>query len=124
MGELLQKSKFSLGKPGHFITDSISIYKSDKYGNITVPADFDTDFASIPNVVPRWLFDPLCHARWPALFHDYLCREAESYEERVIADHIFLECMEDVGLPKWRRYIMFSAVRLNTYRLKIIGKWR
>jgi hypothetical protein len=125
MGEIVKKTTFSLGNPGHFITDSEAIYHSDRHGRTTVPPNFSTDFASIPNWVPRWLFDPMRHARWSALFHDYRCRRmADTYEDRVIADHVFLECMHDEGIKPWRRWSMFSAVRANTYRLKIFGNWK
>jgi hypothetical protein len=124
MGTIVKKTTFSLGGPGKFITDSEAIYESDNYGTTTVPSGFSTDFASIPNWVPRWLFDPMRHARWSALFHDYRCHEATSFEERRIADHIFLECMVDEAVKPWRRWTMFSAVRLNTERMKIMGKWK
>ena len=124
MGEFIRIPKFSTGRPGHFITDSEGVYDSDRYGRIVVPADFETDFASIPNLVPRWLFDPMRHARWSALFHDFLCRDAETYDERVIADHVFYEAMSDEGVKRWRQVTMFSAVRLNTYRMKLMGKWK
>lgn len=124
MGRILKKTTFSLGAPGRFITDSEAIYESDVYGKVVVEKEFSTDFASIPNWIPRWLFDPLRHGRWPALFHDDLCQKATTYKERVMADHVFFECMTDVGTKKWRKLAMFAAVRANTYRMRLMGKWK
>lgn len=124
MGKITKKTSFSIGKPGEFITDSEAVYVSDSYNEVRVPAGFPTDFASIPHWVPRWLFDPMRHARWAALFHDYLCRQANSYKKRVAADHVFLECMTDQKVKSWRRYTMFSAVRANTYRMRIMRYWK
>lgn len=81
---------------------------------ICVPVGFETDFASIPFGV-RNLFPPL--GRWgrPAIIHDYLYAtkgEAGRFT-RLQADRIFLEAMEVVGVPAWRRTVMFRAVRLG-----------
>ena len=124
MGQFVQECGFKLGNPGHFLTIGEFVYHSDRYGNIIVPDGFSTDFASIPNWVPRWLFDPMRHARKSALPHDMLCRDALSFEDRVKADHVFYEAMGDEGVKQWRRAIMFSAVRLNTQRMKWMGEWR
>jgi hypothetical protein len=123
-GTFVQIPKFTIGRQGHFVTDSEAIYDSEKFGRIVVPPNFETDFASIPNWVPRWLFDPMRHARYSAVFHDYLCRTAESYKERVMADHVFLEAMGVEGVKRWRRASMFSAVRANTYRMRLMRKWK
>lgn len=122
MGEFIKECGFRLGNPGHFITTDDFIYRSDVSGTVSIPKGFPTDFASIPNWVPRWLFDPLRHARLSSLPHDFLCRYATTYKERVTADHVFYEAMGDEGVKQWRRVIMFSAVRANTWRMKVTGK--
>ena len=124
MGKFIQDCNFELGPPGHFITVGNFIYQSDYKGIVTIKEGFKTDFASIPNTIPRWLFDPMRHARRAALPHDYLCRIAMSHKERVAADHVFYEAMGDEGVKQWRRVIMFSAVRMNTARMRIMGRWR
>lgn len=123
MGVFIKIPEVDIGGPGEFITKDEAIYQSDKYGLVTIPPRFHTDFASIPEWVPRWLFDPMDHGRRAAIFHDYLCRTAMSYKERVIADHVFLEAMKDEG-EGWRRYAMFSAVRANTYRMRLMRHWK
>ena len=124
MGEFVQKTAFHLGDPGEFITTDDFIYRSDRAGVVAIGAGFVTDFASIPNVIPRWLFDPMKHARWSALPHDFLCRTSEDYVERVEADWVFHEAMVDEGVKRWRRNCMFAAVRTNSFRMKLIGRIR
>lgn len=124
MGEFVLIPAVRIGKPGEFITEGDAIYESDTYGTILVPEGFVTDFASIPDWVPRRLFDPLDHARKSALFHDRLCRVASSYKERVMADHVFREAMKDEGVKPWRRFFMYQAVRNNTRWMRLRGEWR
>lgn len=124
MGKFVRQCDFKLGRPGHFITTSSFIYVSDIAGPIEIPAGFVTDFASIPNLVPRWLFDPMRHGRLSALPHDYLCRRASSYEERTEADMVFYEAMGDEGVRQWRRVTMYYAVRIASLKMKLVGKWK
>jgi len=82
-----------------------------------VPAGFLTDGAS----VPRWFWGVI--APWgrygqAAALHDYLIeygvvfnkhqRETISRKE---ADHVFNEAMRVAGVSKWKRRLMFFAVR-------------
>ena len=92
---------------------------------ITVPAGFLTDFASIPWGL--WnLFPPLGPWARPAIVHDFIYATRgdgiygtrrwitrETNYSRREADDIFLEAMEVVGVPAWRRSIMYRAVRLG-----------
>jgi hypothetical protein len=81
---------------------------------VCVPVGFATDFASIPFGL-RNLFPPLgCWGR-PAIIHDYLyaTRGEQGRFDRLQSDRIFLEAMEVVGVPAWRRTVMFRAVRLG-----------
>jgi hypothetical protein len=81
---------------------------------ITVPAGFETDWASVP-----WFADGLIpafgpHAR-PAILHDYLyaTRGLNGWYSRKRCDEIFLEALEVVGVPWLKRSAMFRAVRLG-----------
>ena len=73
----------------------------------SVPAGFVTDFASVPRV-------PLVYmlagdtARAAAVVHDYLYT---GIVDREVADDVFLEAMAASGVPAWRRYPMYWAVR-------------
>lgn len=81
---------------------------------ICVPAGTETDFASIPFGL-RNLFPALGPWGRPAIIHDYLyaTRGEDGRFTRLQADRIFLEAMEVVGVPAWRRTIMFRAVRIG-----------
>lgn len=96
----------------------------DSDERITVPAGFVTDFASIPWGLHN-LFPPM--GRWsrPAIIHDFLYATAgdgiygarkyttrDAYS-RAEADAIFREAMKVVGVPAWRREVMYSAVRFG-----------
>lgn len=76
---------------------------------VEVPQGFETDFASVPRffwrIVPPWgRYSPA------AVVHDYLY--ATSKVTRAEADHVFLVLMERLGVPAWKRTIMYWAVRL------------
>jgi hypothetical protein len=94
---------------------------------ITVPAGFETDFASIPWGL--WnLFPPLGPWARPAIIHDFLyaTKGRGDYAgrrwitnpwgyQRDEADAIFREAMSVVEppVPAWRREVMYRAVRLG-----------
>ena len=75
---------------------------------ISVNIGFHTDFASIPR--PLWVFLP----RWgkygnAAVVHDYLYWEQP--RSRKTSDDIFLEGMGVLEVPRWKRYLIYYAVR-------------
>ncbi len=81
---------------------------------IVVPAGFATDLASVPRWL-WWLFprdDPQYAAA--AVLHDYLYRWGIGAErfDRGTADAIFLEFMLILGVPTWKAWAMYAAVRL------------
>lgn len=81
-----------------------------------VPAGFVTDFASVPRLPFAYmLFGNTGHA--PAVLHDWLCRN--EVVKRKIADKMFREAMEAVGMPTWRSWPMFRAVR--AYSETVVG---
>lgn len=89
------------------------VYASDILGSLTVPAGFETDYASVPRIpFAYWLTGDTAHAS--AVVHDYLCREW--YENARItwglAATVFGEAMKAEGVPAWRRWMMVQAVRL------------
>ena len=76
---------------------------------IEVPADYVTDLASVPRVL--WsIFPP--HGRYAkaAIVHDYLYSNALGTKQW--ADSVFLEAMTVLNVPRWRRTVMYLAVRL------------
>lgn len=75
---------------------------------ITVPAGFITDFASVPRVFWR-VIPPWGKYGRAAVVHDWLYKEKGG--DRETADLIFLEAMTFLGVAKWKRYVMYWAVR-------------
>jgi hypothetical protein len=136
MNRFLTDPSFKIGGRRAFLMHEDLVFVSDKYGKQTVHATldnpFETDFASVPLVIPKWLLNPLGgglmdrhgRSRLPAVLHDNRCRIATTYQERVIADHLFLEAMESEGVGRVARRIMYSAVRSNTERMRMMGKWK
>jgi hypothetical protein len=84
-----------------------------------VPAGFETDYASVPR--PLWsIFPPSGKYSRAAVLHDYLYRFSKLSRKR--CDDIFLECMDALGVPYFKRYAMYWGVRMggwaawNSYR--------
>ncbi|MBC6981719.1 DUF1353 domain-containing protein [Caulobacter sp. 17J80-11] len=83
---------------------------------IVVPVGFETDFASVPWGF-RELFPQLGPWARPAIIHDWLyANRGLGRYSRADADRIFLEAMEVVGVPAWRRAPMYLAVRAGGAR--------
>ncbi len=75
---------------------------------ITVPAGTVTDLASVPRVL--WaIFPP--HGRYAkaAIVHDYLYEQGIGC--KAFADRVFLEAMGVLGVPMWRRKLMYWAIK-------------
>lgn len=114
-------------------------YIGKKHSNLSVivPVGTLTDFASVP-LIPepkqgwvRWVqslpllkqslawyrseFTPLGSHGKAAVLHDWLYQQGwKGY--RGLADRVFLEAMSVSGVPKWKRRIMYGAVRLLGWR--------
>ena len=76
---------------------------------ITVPIGFTTDFASIPRFA-RNLIPKLGKYNKAAVIHDYLY--SVKITTRKGADKCFRDGMKDLGVVKWKRTLMYFAVRL------------
>lgn len=90
--------------------ESDAIYQSSERPlMIIVPRGFQTDLASVPRLPVLWLLAG-GSANSAAVVHDYLYRS--KMVSRAIADDIFFEIMEATGVPLWRCWLMFGAVRV------------
>lgn len=80
---------------------------------ITVPAGFESDFASIPRALWR-LEPPLGRSGKAAVVHDalYATRGLGGRYTRQRADEIFLEALTVIGVHPIKRQLMFRAVRM------------
>lgn len=80
---------------------------------ITVPAGFVTDFASVPYPF-RNMFPALGPWARAAIVHDWLYDQGGlGRYTRLQCDRIFLEAMTVLGVPAWKRTLMFRAVRIG-----------
>ncbi|AXD71824.1 DUF1353 domain-containing protein [Salmonella enterica] len=98
---------------GHYlwrVHEPFTFYLSDDNSDvIEVPAGFITDLATIPRIF--WiLLPPDGKYAKAAIIHDYLYDNA--LRTKWEADRIFLDGMTVLGVPCWKRTIMYWAVRL------------
>lgn len=76
---------------------------------IRVTAGTITDLASTPRIL--WaIFPPHGQYAKAAIIHDYLYDQAIG--SKAFADELFFEAMGVLGVPRWRRELMYLAVRL------------
>lgn len=81
----------------------------------TVPAQFTTDLASVPQFL-TWLV-PIAgvHDR-AAILHDFCCTQLEAGDLRLTAvdvDGLFRRCLRELGVPLVRRWLYWTGVRLG-----------
>lgn len=89
----------------------IGSYPSEEI--IIVPNKFVTDLASVPRIL--WpILPPFGKYGKAAVLHDFLY--ASGYKTRKHCDQVFLEAMEVLNVPKWKRIPMYLAVRLFGFR--------
>ena len=96
------------------VIDEFEFYRGDTLedstGLVRVQAGFVTDGASVPRgfwwICPRW------DAQYgkAAVLHDKLYASHE--KSRKESDEIFMEAMEVLGVSKWKRKMMYRAVRM------------
>ena len=90
------------------------------FGLIEVPAGTETDGASVPRAF--WnIFDPFSDYFGAAIIHDFLYSPANDDFSRAESDLIFKEAMYNVGIPWYRREVIYTAVRLfggSSFRAK------
>lgn len=93
-----------------WVLDEPLIFSSDLMDRIiTVPAGFETDFASVPRVPFVYtLMGNVAHKA--AVVHDFLYVSAIG--DKATADKVFMEAMKATGVWAWRRYPMYWAVYL------------
>jgi len=77
----------------------------------TVLSGMSTDFASIPDFVPKWIAKKVDAHIEAAIVHDHMC-QAETFNYKTAAD-VFYAAMIAGGTPKWRAKAMRLAVVLG-----------
>ena len=80
---------------------------------ISLAEGYSWDGATIPRVWWSIMGHPLKQEfRLASLVHDWRCEHAKTGAERMVGDALFLELLENAGLPRWRRIGMWVAVRV------------
>ena len=81
---------------------------------VKVKRGFETDFASIPQPF-HWLISKLGRYNKPAVLHDaaYQGLIISYVFNRADADLLFLDSMVDFGVARWKRTVMYYAVRIG-----------
>ena len=82
------------------------------------------DGASIPRYM-RWIIGhPLSpELRQASYWHDRICEGSETFEDRMVADSIFLMLLRRSGVVRWRRWAMWFAVRFYAVFVWRISQW-
>jgi len=76
---------------------------------VRVPNGFITDFASVPR--PLWaIIPPDGKYTQAAVLHDYLYQK--KFFSRKRCDMVFNEAMKILGVPLWKRRVMYRALRI------------
>jgi hypothetical protein len=86
------------------------VYNSKQFGTIMVPAEFETDLASVPRI-------PIIYELWgnrahrEAVLHDFVyCYDSEPHLSFMDANGLFLEAMNSRNVPVHIRYPMYTGV--------------
>lgn len=92
------------------LTDSL-IYQSDvAKQTFVVPKDFRTDLASVPRLpIVFWLTGATSEKA--AVVHDWLY--STRTVSRKMADEVLAEASKVMGVPAWRRGLMWLGVRVG-----------
>jgi hypothetical protein len=106
----LKMEKLGLKDNGKWKLLSSLIYCSDvAKQTIVVPPGFTTDLASVPRLPIVFLLTGATSDE-AAVVHDYLysCHQVP----RNVADAVLREASRVTGVPGWRRWMMWAAVRV------------
>lgn len=77
---------------------------------IKISKGFISDGASIPKIFWSFIGGPWGKYGYAAIVHDFILRENLYSTKR--ADEIFYEAMGVLKVPQWKRWIMFTTVRI------------
>ncbi len=93
------------------LTESIEFHIPDFGIIIWIPTGYETDGYSIPRLLWPIAGHPFEPPHEPAWVHDWLCDRATTYAARVFADAVFLVAQRQYGVPWWKRWARYLAVR-------------
>lgn len=103
-----------IDKWNHVLLDKLA-FEDDKHGMITVPAGFETDYASIRmlhNVLLFVLYALVAgYGNYSATIHDYLY--ATNGYTRKECDDVLYRALRAEGVARWRAWIFWAGVRIG-----------
>jgi hypothetical protein len=111
------------------VTQAFRYYFGDKTEAtyVDVPVGYLSDGASVPRFL-WWLLPPQGDYGQAAVLHDYLCEHLTQTKNgqtvaitRVQADDALRNAMRDLGVPSWKRNVMFIAVAVYVKVCRIKG---
>lgn len=104
------------------VYEQFSYYVGNEENNelITIPKGFETDGASIPRIFTPFVGNPMDEFLSASVVHDFLYSKqgvlTDAVYTRKECDDIFREAMGILGVSKWKRNIMYRAVRLGGWK--------
>lgn len=85
-------------------------FRGERY---EVPKGMETDGASIPRLLWFLCGHPLATPRlYAALLHDFIYGGGDPEATRADADDLFRDIQIDLGVPRWKAYVEWAALRL------------
>ena len=98
------------GHKHKLLSDWIVTFRGEEY---RVPMEFITDGASIPFWLQPICGDPNKVPRvYAALMHDWLYSGGDPEATRAEADDLYRDMQIALGVPRWKAYVEWSALRL------------
>jgi hypothetical protein len=73
-----------------------------------IPEGLETDLASIPQVLQN-LIPLVGNHLQAAIVHD-MCYRNKVGVSKIAADDLFMDAMRELGVPWWKRTVMYRAV--------------
>jgi hypothetical protein len=103
-----------ISKWEHVLLD-VLVFEDEKAGMITVPAKFETDYASIRSLHNILLFVLYAlvagYGNYSATVHDYLYSVRNL--SRKDCDDILYRALRAEGVAKWRAWLFWAGVRIG-----------
>lgn len=105
--EYLDGTTWRLRFPFHFVSPSPADFPS-----VELPIGEETDFASLPRFFWRVMHPTHPQIGKAGVVHDHYYRTPSCAVTREGADNALRAGMEALGAPRWKRVIVFRAVRM------------
>lgn len=85
------------------------------FGAVNVPKGYITNGANIPRVF--WSIYPPNSPEYlsAVVVHDYLCDNAETYEDYVLADNIFFMALKELGVGVMKSALFYLSCKTYHY---------